>query len=116
MGVSKQPSAERPFVALRHPTRRAILTTALEADVVSPKELGQRIGVPVSTTAYHVRVLAEAEILQLVRTRPARGSTEHFYRCQLTAKKARRLLAEAAQGKAPEAETGRRESAGEEIS
>ncbi len=30
--------------------------------------------------AYHVRVLRELEMIELVSTRQVRGATEHFYR------------------------------------
>ena len=33
-----------------------------------------------SDVAYHVRVLRELEMIELVSTRQVRGATQHFYR------------------------------------
>jgi len=67
-----------------YPTQLAILE-ALDADggrTLSPKELTRELDgpLPLSTVAHHVRRLAEMELLELVRTKPGRGSIEHFYR------------------------------------
>ena len=35
---------------------------------------------PLSNVSYHVRVLADCGVLELVRTRQVRGSMQHFYR------------------------------------
>lgn len=45
----------------------------------SPKEISSRIGEPLGSTAHHFRRLANEGLIELVRTRPARGATEHFY-------------------------------------
>lgn len=74
--------------ALGHPTRKELLTLFLAAeDAKSPKELAlathQGKGSfqkQLSSVSYHVRVLADCGALELVETRPRRGSVEHLYR------------------------------------
>lgn len=62
-----------------HPVRCRLM--AIFADrVASPNEIAQELGMPVGDVSYHVRTLKDAGIIELVEERPARGSTEHFYR------------------------------------
>lgn len=65
--------------ALSHPVRARALTV-LGQRVASPSELAAEQGEPVGDVAYHVRVLRELEMIELVKTRQVRGATEHFYR------------------------------------
>jgi predicted transcriptional regulator len=52
----------------------------LDEEPASPAVLGPKLGVPVSRVAYHVRVLHELGLIELVSTRQRRGAVEHFYR------------------------------------
>ena len=55
----------------------------LDEEAASPAVLGPKLGVPVSRVAYHVRVLHELGLIELVNTRQRRGAVEHFYKtCQ----------------------------------
>lgn len=65
--------------ALSHPVRARALT-ALNQRVASPSELADEQGEAVGYVAYHVRVLHELGMIELVNTRQVRGATEHFYR------------------------------------
>ena len=65
--------------ALSHPVRARALT-ALNQRVASPSELASEQGEAVGYVAYHVRVLHELGMIELVKTRQVRGATEHFYR------------------------------------
>jgi DNA-binding transcriptional ArsR family regulator len=65
--------------ALSHPVRARALTV-LNQRVASPSELASEQGEAVGYVAYHVRVLHELEMIELVKTRQVRGATEHFYR------------------------------------
>jgi DNA-binding transcriptional regulator GbsR (MarR family) len=47
---------------------------------MSPKELADELGAPLSDVSYHVRVLRELEAIELVRTEPVRGAVAHYYR------------------------------------
>jgi len=80
------------LVALRHPLRREILRRLAAADALSPSELANAMGKPLSNVSYHVRVLADCAAVVLVRTKPARGSMQHFYRHAIEAPWARRIL------------------------
>lgn len=71
--------------AVAHPLRRAILKEMRGEEEISPRDLSERLEVGLSDVAYHVRVLAECEAITLVRTRPVRGSTQHFYRFAIEA-------------------------------
>jgi DNA-binding transcriptional ArsR family regulator len=65
--------------ALAHPVRARALTV-LNQRVASPSELAAEQEEPVGYVAYHVRVLHELGMIELVKTRQVRGATEHFYR------------------------------------
>jgi len=65
--------------AVSHPVRARALTV-LNQRVASPSELATEQDAPVWDVAYHVRVLRELGMIQLVSTRQVRGATQHFYR------------------------------------
>lgn len=65
--------------ALSHPVRARALTT-LNQRVASPSELAAEQDEAVGHVAYHVRVLRELGMIELVNTRQVRGATQHFYR------------------------------------
>jgi DNA-binding transcriptional ArsR family regulator len=65
--------------AKAHPLRAEILAQ-LHGDEASPRELASRLDAPLSTVAYHVRVLVSLDLVHLVSQQPRRGSVEHFYR------------------------------------
>lgn len=65
--------------ALAHPVRARALTV-LNQRVASPSELAAEQEEPVGYVAYHVRVLHELGMIELVKTRQVRGATQHFYR------------------------------------
>jgi DNA-binding transcriptional ArsR family regulator len=65
--------------ALAHPVRARALTV-LNERVASPSEHAAEQDEAVGYVAYHVRVLHEMELIELVNTRQVRGATEHFYR------------------------------------
>jgi DNA-binding transcriptional ArsR family regulator len=65
--------------ALAHPVRARALTI-LNQRVASPSEIAAEQGEAVGYVAYHVRVLHELGLIELIETRQVRGATEHFYR------------------------------------
>jgi DNA-binding transcriptional ArsR family regulator len=65
--------------ALAHPVRARALTV-LNQRVASPSELAAEQEEAVGYVAYHVRVLNELGLIELVETQQVRGATEHFYR------------------------------------
>jgi DNA-binding transcriptional ArsR family regulator len=66
--------------ALGHPHRFHAMHI-LNQRVASPSELAREVGEnEISNMAYHIKVLREADLIELVTTRQVRGATEHFYR------------------------------------
>src|SRR6188474_174287 len=64
--------------ALSHPMRNTILGL-LHERAATVNELAEALGRPKSTVAHHVKVLAEAGLVQIVRTRRVRAIQERFY-------------------------------------
>ena len=78
-GASREEADAVLLKALSHPVRARALTV-LNQRVASPSELAGEQGETVGYVAYHVRVLHELGMIELVDTRQVRGATEHFYR------------------------------------
>ncbi len=64
--------------AISHPARTTILGL-LHERAATVSELATALERPKSTVAHHVRVLADAGLLQVVRTRRVRAIEERFY-------------------------------------
>jgi DNA-binding transcriptional ArsR family regulator len=64
--------------ALGHPVRNTILGL-LHERAATVTELAAAVERPKSTVAHHVKVLADAGLLQVVRTRQVRAIEERFY-------------------------------------
>jgi DNA-binding transcriptional ArsR family regulator len=64
--------------ALGHPLRNTILGL-LHERAATVTELSAALGRPKSTVAHHVKVLTEAGLVQVVRTRRVRAIEERFY-------------------------------------
>jgi DNA-binding transcriptional ArsR family regulator len=80
------------LMALGHPLRRRILRELAARETSSPRELAEALEQPLSNVSYHVRVLADCAAVTLVKTRPVRGSVQHFYRAAVEAPWARQVL------------------------
>jgi DNA-binding transcriptional ArsR family regulator len=65
--------------ALAHPLRVRILTV-LNDRMASPNELRKVLEEGLSQVSYHVKVLKDFEMIELVKAEPRRGAVEHFYR------------------------------------
>jgi DNA-binding transcriptional ArsR family regulator len=70
---------QRLVKALGHPLRVQLLAI-LNERVASPNELSKETGEPLGNVSYHVRLLADLECVELVKTEPRRGAVEHYYR------------------------------------
>jgi len=46
----------------------------------TPAAIARELNVRIENVSYHVRVLCELELIELVRTTPVRGALEHHYR------------------------------------
>ena len=64
--------------AIGHPLRTTILGL-LHERAATVTELAVALGRPKSTVAHHVKVLTEAGLVQVVRTRRVRAIEERFY-------------------------------------
>jgi DNA-binding transcriptional ArsR family regulator len=65
--------------ALAHPLRARLLLELRNGEA-SPSQLADTLLESVSLVSYHVRVLAEAGLVELAGTTPSRGALQHFYR------------------------------------
>jgi DNA-binding transcriptional ArsR family regulator len=65
--------------ALNHPVRVKALTILTER-VASPKEISDQIEMPLSNVSYHVRVLDELGLVEIMEEESVRGSVAHFYK------------------------------------
>ncbi len=70
--------APEQMKALGDPLRLLIVDLVLER-AMTVSELAERTGRPRGTVAYHVGVLVDAGLLQVVRTRRVRAVEERFY-------------------------------------
>jgi DNA-binding transcriptional ArsR family regulator len=69
---------QRIMKALSHPLRVRMLTL-LNQKVASPSELADELDEPLGNVSYHMRFLADLDMVKLVRTEPRRGAVEHYY-------------------------------------
>jgi len=74
------PSTLEFLKAICHPIRLDILGALSRMATISPTEFARDRREPVGNVAYHFRELARLGFIELARTQPVRGATEHFYR------------------------------------
>ncbi|MGE5335802.1 MAG: ArsR/SmtB family transcription factor [Nitrososphaerota archaeon] len=65
--------------ALNHPVRVKALTILTER-IASPKEISEMIDEPLTNVSYHVRVLDELGLVEIMEEESVRGSVAHFYK------------------------------------
>lgn len=65
--------------ALNHPIRVKALTILTDR-IASPKEISDQIDAPLSNVSYHVRVLDELGLIEIMEEESVRGSVAHFYK------------------------------------
>ncbi|MGD9736971.1 MAG: ArsR/SmtB family transcription factor [Solirubrobacterales bacterium] len=80
-GKRRDRRLEQPdFVtAINHPLRVHLLATLRDREA-SPSELAKELGEDLGVVNYHARKLERLGMVEIVRERPVRGSTEHFYK------------------------------------
>jgi DNA-binding transcriptional ArsR family regulator len=71
----------RLMKALSHKERVQCLSILSEREA-SPNELSELLNTGLSKVSYHVKVLRDYELIEMVRTEPRRGAVEHFYRAK----------------------------------
>jgi DNA-binding transcriptional ArsR family regulator len=78
--ASKKEKAERRRTLRRHPARDEILEVMRASDKpISPTQVARITGRTLGSTAYHVRTLAAAGVIELADEGRVRGAAEHFY-------------------------------------
>jgi predicted transcriptional regulator len=50
-------------------------------EAVGSREIARQLEHPLSSVNYHLRVLAEKELISLARTEPVRGTLRNYYVC-----------------------------------
>jgi DNA-binding transcriptional ArsR family regulator len=78
-GSFGRPAHEQLVKALSHPVRAECLTVIAER-VISPRELSEVLDQDLSNVSYHVRVLDELGLIELVSEEAVRGAVAHYYR------------------------------------
>lgn len=66
-----------------HPLRARILAR-MHDEQISPKELAQELGASIGVVSYHIRILCQAGLVDLVATAQRRGTIQHYYRARDT--------------------------------
>ena len=66
------------FRAFADPTRQRIVVL-LDERAATTKQLSEALGLSPGTVAHHLKVLAEAGLIRVVRTRQVRAITEKYY-------------------------------------
>jgi DNA-binding transcriptional regulator GbsR (MarR family) len=56
------------------------LLTILNDRTASPNQLSKELGEGLSQVSYHVKVLKDFKMIEMVKTEPRRGAVEHYYR------------------------------------
>ena len=90
--VVNRSEADQLLIALRHPMRREALRVMDGKEAISPRDVAEMLGEPLSSVSYHMRVLADCKAIVLVKTQPIRGAMKHFYRARIEAEWARNAL------------------------
>lgn len=65
--------------ALSHDMRGAILSEMQNREPLSPVELAKLMDEGLSQISYHITVLKDKKLIELVKTAPRRGAVEHYY-------------------------------------
>jgi DNA-binding transcriptional ArsR family regulator len=78
-GSFGRPAHEQLVKGLSHPVRTECLTV-LSDRVASPREISEALNHDLSNVSYHVRVLSELGLIELVREEQVRGTVAHFYK------------------------------------
>lgn len=78
-GSFGRPAHEQLVKGLSHRLRAECLTMLAER-VASPRELAEALDEDLSNVSYHIRVLKELGLVELVKEEPVRGAVAHFYK------------------------------------
>jgi DNA-binding transcriptional ArsR family regulator len=76
---------ERLIKGLAHPLRWRMLEVLTERGESSPVQLARLLDQPLATVSHHMRVLRDAQCVELTRTEQRRGALEHYYQAVVPA-------------------------------
>jgi DNA-binding transcriptional ArsR family regulator len=71
---------QRLVRAVSHPLRVEVLEALAAGPEMSPTQIAKNLDKKLGNVSYHVNVLKECQVIELVRTRQRRGALEHFFR------------------------------------
>ncbi len=77
--MNGRPSEGDWLHAVGHPHRVRILGHLLDAGTATPSDVAAGLALPIGTTSYHVRFLAERRIIRLAGRTQRRGAIVHHY-------------------------------------
>jgi DNA-binding transcriptional ArsR family regulator len=66
--------------AVDHPVRVEVLDLLAPAAELSPEQIADKLGRKLGNVSYHVKVLLDGGVVELVRTEQRGGGVEHFFR------------------------------------
>ena len=78
-GSFGRPAHEKLVKGVSHPIRTECLTI-LAQRIASPRELSELLEHDLSNVSYHVRVLDELGLIELVKEESVRGAVAHYYK------------------------------------
>jgi DNA-binding transcriptional ArsR family regulator len=78
-GSFGRPAHEKLVKGVSHPVRTECLTI-LAQQVASPRELSELLEHDLSNVSYHVRVLEELGLIELIKEESVRGAVAHYYK------------------------------------
>ena len=81
--LDASPSVGGVIAALNHPLRRTIMRLFLGGSPTSPVAIARELDGSLNLVSYHVKILADNEVVRLVKTEPRRGALEHFFELSL---------------------------------
>src|SRR5918996_670444 len=76
---AQQPAIDQRIMKPLSPPPRVRMLTLLNKKVPTPRELAEELDEPLGNVSYHMRFLADLNMVKLVRTEPRRGAVEHYY-------------------------------------
>lgn len=96
------------FKSLTHELRITALLAVAKARKISPSSLAAELNAPLGNVSYHMRQLADAQLVKLVDKQPRRGAIEHYYAITPFGRAVLKLVVAARKAITPEVQPPRR--------
>jgi DNA-binding transcriptional ArsR family regulator len=75
------PTPEKMVRAMNHPVRVQVVRILLDR-TAGPKAIAEALDMRLSNVSYHVRVLADLDLVEIAEEESVRGAVAHFYRAR----------------------------------